>query len=395
MTGPGLAGTETMGRNNNSVKSTQNLTLQQIEKIKQSLNEKQKEKAMTSQKGKPAHIKYDPKKVLENDVPGEKFLIIHRVDENKTMRDFSPILLETVLRNATSNGKTETKFLKSGDILIKTENVKQAQQLVKITGIMEAIIEVKEHKTMNSCKGVVRAYELQHEEPETLLDYLKPQNVIDVKFHTKTINGKTTKTGVVFLTFGVNEVPEYLTIGLLRIRVRPFIPTPMRCFACHKYGHLSKHCNRKETPTCYNCNNEKHIHNRDDRCTNEPFCINCKQTGHNSYNRNCTEYKRQVEIMTIKVTQKVSMAEAVKRSNINRKTYSEVAGTNTQNECKCQHCTFHNKKSTQTVPSNKRTRTPKVESQESSTDEELVKRVRVNTRDIDEEDWVEDQMNIE
>ena len=41
MTGPGLAGTETMGRNNNSVKSTQNLTLQQIEKIKQSLNEKQ------------------------------------------------------------------------------------------------------------------------------------------------------------------------------------------------------------------------------------------------------------------------------------------------------------------------------------------------------------------
>ena len=335
---------------------------------------------------------------MENNVPGEKFLIIHRIDENKTMRDFSPILLETVIKNATNNGNTESKFLKSGDILLKTENLKQAQQLIRLTEIMGASIEVKEHKTMNSSKGVIRAYELQNEDQESLLSYLKPQNVTDLRFHTVTTNGTTKKTGIVFITFGTREVPEYLTVGLLRVRVRPYIPTPMRCFSCHKFGHLAKHCNMKDTPTCYNCNNTKHIHNREDKCLNESYCVNCKQSGHNSYNRNCTEYKRQIDILTIKVTQHVSMAEAVKRSNLNRKSYAEVTNTQVQQECNCKHCNYHNKKTTPIININKRTRPERTISQEISTDEETAKKLRANTtniRDIENYDWLNDDMNTE
>lgn len=400
MTGPGPAGNSTMGKNNNNNKTTQNLTPEEIEKIKQSLNNKQKEKTIIKPKDntvKTENINYDAKKVLENNVPGEKFLIIHRTDENKTMRDFSPILLETVIRNATNNGKTESKFLKSGDILIKTENVKQAQQLVKLIGIMGTSVEVKEHRTMNSSKGVIRAYELQNEERETLLTYLKSQNVTDVQFHTKTINGTLIKTGIVFITFGTREIPEYLTVGLLRVRVRPYIPKPMRCFTCHKFGHLSKYCSLKETPTCYNCNNVKHIHNREEKCTKESFCVNCKQAGHNSYNRNCTEYKRQVDILTIKVTQQVSMAEAVKRSNINRETYAQIA-SQSQDICKCQHCTYHKQKTTPTININnsKRSRTPKTNSLELTTDEEETKKIKISSTDIEiEENWQDDDMSTE
>jgi hypothetical protein len=61
-----------------------------------------------------ANVRYDKTKYLQNDTEGSKYLIMHRTDSNKTMRDFSPILLETVIKNATQNSKLEVKFLKSG-----------------------------------------------------------------------------------------------------------------------------------------------------------------------------------------------------------------------------------------------------------------------------------------
>lgn len=346
------------------------------------------------------NIRYDFKTQLTNNTEGEKYLIMHRVDENKTMRNFSPILLETALKNAAQSGKTECKFLKSGDLLIKTQNLRQAQNIIKITGILDAAIQVTEHKTMNSSKGVIRAYELQNEDKETLLDYLKPQNVIDIRMHQKTINGTTVNTGLVFVTFGVSALPEYLTVGLLRLRVRPYIPTPMRCFACHKFGHLSKFCNIKDNPTCYNCSNAKHIHNKEDKCKEAAFCVNCQQPGHNSYNRNCTEYKRQTEIQTIRVTQNVSMAEAVKRSNLNRISYAQITSTQINKSpeietiCACKHCNFHNKKETQqTNNTYKRTRPQNPNKQDLSTDEESTKKIRINMEehmdDEEEEEMIE------
>jgi hypothetical protein len=394
VTGPGLAGSGIMGTTKNN-KSTAKVTPTQLAMIQKDLLAKEKEKQKLSQvtRNKNVNIHYDSTKQLSNNTEGEKYLIIHRLDDNKTMRDISPILLETAIKNATQNGSTECKFLKSGDILIKAKTLRQAQNLIKITGILDAKIQVTEHKTMNSCKGVIRAYELKNEDSDTLLEYLKEQKVTDIKMLTSTINGHTTNTGVVFVTFGVNVLPEYLTIGLLRVRVRPYIPTPMRCFACHKFGHLSKHCTLKDSPTCYNCNNTKHIHNKEDKCTNPAFCVNCGETSHNSYNRNCKEYRRQVEIQTIRVTQNVSMAEAVKRSNMNRVTYAQVTTAQTENDCKCQHCNYHNKKDTavnNNNNNNKRPRPPRAEGQELTTDEETFKKKRVQSatfmNDEDEEE---------
>jgi hypothetical protein len=399
---PGPAGKTKMGNKNKFKKSTVKLTPEQIATIKNELHNKQSSTPTMIHKNlanSTENVKYDNKKVLTNDTDGPKYLIMHRTDDNKTMRDYSPILLETVIKNATNNAKVEVKFLKSGDVLIKTENVKQAQNLIKLTGIMDTTVEVYEHKTMNSSKGVIRAYELQNENKETLLDYLKAQNVTDLHFHSRITNGTTLNTGLVFVTFGVNVLPEYLTVGFLRLVVRPYIPSPMRCFVCHKYGHLSKHCNIKDTPTCYNCNKAKHIHTKEEKCTEISHCVNCNETGHNSYNRTCTEYKRQVEIQTIKATQNVSMAEAVKRFNINKKSFAQVTATATQ--CTCKHCEYHNKteRSPEATTSKmqdannapKRARQQKINSNDLNTDEEYHKKLKVN--DIESDAYDDEEMN--
>jgi hypothetical protein len=328
------------------------------------------------------NIRFDRNKTLNNNIDGEKFLIIHRTDEGRTMKDMSPILLETALKNATSNGNFTCKVLKSGDILVKTENKKQAEKLIKLVGIMDANIEVNEHKTLNTSKGVMSAYELKAENPERLLEYLKQQNVIDVKMHTKTINGNTFNTGLVFLTFGVADLPEYLTVGVLRIRVRPYIPAPIRCFACHKFGHFAKQCNMQDAATCYNCNKTKHIHDRNEKCTDDPICVNCNEQGHNSYSKNCSQYKRQLDIQFIRISQKVSFSEAVKRSNVKQKTYANVTATETPQAqmCTCAHCDYHKQSTSKTEPK-KRERQKKSDSPDLTTDEETAKRMRVQQID--------------
>lgn len=364
MTGPPGSPVLKMGKNNkNSKSSTQN------------------ERGTIIQTTLTKNLKYDNTKKLSNEIEGQKHLIIHRTDEGRTMKDISPILLETALNAATNNSKLEIKMLKSGDILIKTENTKTANNLIKLSGIMEANVTVTEHKTLNSSKGVISAYELKNEEHERLLQYLKSQNVIDLKLHTKTFNGATYQTGLVFLTFGTGELPEYINVGLLRLRVRPYIPNPIRCFVCHKFGHISQHCSIKDNPSCYNCNESKHIYNKEEKCNKIAKCANCKTEGHNAYNRNCKEYKRQIEIQTVKTTQKVSFSEAVKRVNTNNKTYAQMTATTSTTQCTCSHCEYHSNsqvKSNIDVKNNNKRIRENNSSQENSTEDEDYKKMRVS-----------------
>lgn len=315
--------------------------------VKQIKTNEMEKKISTDNSQNTNNLGFDKNKKLSNEIEGEKYLIVHRTDDGLTMKDMSPILLATALKTVTNNGSITCRTLKSGDILVKTENVKIAKSLITLTRITHANIEVTEHRTLNTCRGVVSAYELKYEEEDTLLEYLKSQNVTKIQFHMKNVGSERIKSGLAFVTFGTNEPPEYLTIGCLKLKVRPYIPAPMRCFACHKFGHISKVCPIQSAPKCYNCNDNKHIQTRDEKCTRQPKCANCGSNEHNSYNRTCNELQRQVSIQTIKVTQKVSFSEAVKRSNLQRNTYAQVTANNSNTnstkttQCQCPHCNYH------------------------------------------------------
>ena len=54
--------------------------------------------------------------------------------------------------------------------------------------------------------------------------------------------GKMIPTNTLFLTFGSQELPKEITVGYLKVKVALFVPNPMRCFNCNKFGHTSQHC---------------------------------------------------------------------------------------------------------------------------------------------------------
>ncbi|KAF0288377.1 Nucleic-acid-binding protein from mobile element jockey [Amphibalanus amphitrite] len=118
----------------------------------------------------------------------------------------------------------------------------------------------------------------------------------------------TVWTNNIILTFDSTDLPSEIRVGYVKVRVRPFVPAPMRCFRCQRFGHTKDNCRGR--PTCSKCASQDHT---DETCDSEtPRCVNCGegQTPHSAYDRSCPAYVKEKEIMTIKATRNLSFKEA-------------------------------------------------------------------------------------
>jgi hypothetical protein len=284
---------------------------------------------------------FDKTKKLLNNVVGQKFITIKRVHDTLTMRDMSMLLLERAITTAAGGKVDACRMSRAGVLTVKTQNVKQALSLIKLTQITQDIqVVVEENAALSTTKAVIYGYELKHEDEEELQEHLKSQNVVKVEMVTRNTDSGKVKTGTVFVTFGTPEMPETLTIGPIQYRTTLYIPKPMRCFNCHQFGHISRRCQSAETPKCYNCNDAKHLTDKSEKCNKNPYCVACKSTEHNSYHRECPALIRETKIITIKTTQRVTFPEAVKQYNTTQiKTQESYAATLKGNmktcTCKC------------------------------------------------------------
>ena len=110
-----------------------------------------------------------------------------------------------------------------------------------------------------------------------------------------------------------------------KVKVDTYIPNPLRCFKCQRYGHHKMNCKRELA--CARCGVVGH---EDKECTSKPHCVNC-DGDHGSFSRDCTAWKKEKEIQTIKITRGISFPEARKIVELTNNTpttaiaYSDVA----------------------------------------------------------------------
>lgn len=88
------------------------------------------------------------------------------------------------------------------------------------------------------------------------------------------------------------------------LTVRPYIPSPMRCYKCQKFGHTSQRCDGPSI--CGDCGKEQHDGLE---CSPPPKCVNCSGE-HAPRSRQCPKYKQEKVIQEIKVINKLSYPEA-------------------------------------------------------------------------------------
>ncbi|GBO14066.1 hypothetical protein AVEN_231099-1 [Araneus ventricosus] len=92
----------------------------------------------------------------------------------------------------------------------------------------------------------------------------------------------------------------------MRLSVRPYISSPLRCFQCQRFGHSKTSC--RGTLTCARCAEVGHDSSH---CTAAERCVNCKEA-HTSFSRNCSAWKLEKEIVATKIKKQISYPEARK-----------------------------------------------------------------------------------
>ena len=94
-------------------------------------------------------------------------------------------------------------------------------------------------------------------------------------------------------------------MAYFRVNVEVYIPNPLRCHNCQKYGHHEDRCSKD--PICSKCG--QIAEHSESRCTNELHCVNCGEK-HNADSKECRIWHKEKEILRIKLTRNISFVEA-------------------------------------------------------------------------------------
>ncbi|GBO24984.1 hypothetical protein AVEN_178583-1 [Araneus ventricosus] len=234
------------------------------------------------------------------------YFIIHRIStKNETFHNVSPFLVEKGITSNVGEVKS-TKKLRSGDLLVEVESPKQAKQIAKLNSLSTIPVTVNPHATLNSSKGVISCGELLNESVEKITEELSSQGVTHVRRITIRRDGQLLNTKHLILTFDSAKLPEHIKAGYMRLSVRTYIPNPLRCFKCQRFGHSKTSC--RGTLACARCAEVGH---ESTDCTRAEKCVNCKGE-HTSFSRNCSAWKQEKEIISTKIKKQISYQEARK-----------------------------------------------------------------------------------
>ena len=226
------------------------------------------------------------------------------------------------------------KRLRDGSFLVECGKRAQAQNLLQTNRFNNRPVKVSIHKTLNSSRGVIRCRDLADMSEVEIRDELRDQGVVGVKKE-----GEVIPTNTLFLTFGSPDLPKEITVGYLKVKVALFVPNPMRCFNCNKFGYTSQRC--KVAAKCPGCGKDKH----EGRCEGPKLCSNCNGP-HASSAKDCPVWQKEKEIQRVLDEKRISFPEArqlveAKMPTVvsGGKTYAAAASTSRESKSvECQTC---------------------------------------------------------
>lgn len=240
----------------------------------------------------------------------------------------SPCLLYKDITKTLGNVKMIKKCA-NGTLLLEVSSDKQSIKATEIKKLGEFDVKIEPHKKLNNSQGVIYCRDLIHSSTDEILEETSQFGVTNVRRIERREGGELKPTPLVILTFNTTKAPESIKIAFYKLKVRPFIPNPLRCFRCLRFGHTSLKCKSKEE-IC-NCGCPKH---EGTECQ-QSQCVNCGEN-HSSRSPRCPVFIKEKEIQRLKVTLEISYPKARAMANgkslVNPiKSFAEAVKNRTQN----------------------------------------------------------------
>ena len=233
-----------------------------------------------------------------------RFLVIGSADD-ETLKMLSPFAIQKGLQGLAGEPKT-VKKLRNGSLLVECSTESHSKNLLKSKSLCGISITVNPHTYLNSSKGVIRSRDLEGVSEEEICENLSSQGVTSVKRIKVRRNNELVPTNTFILTFDVPTLPNSVKAGYLHIPVVPYIPNPLRCFKCNKFGHGQNTC--RNILTCARCGQLDH---ESKACQNDMACTNCGGKDF-AYSRECPKWKLEKMVQQVKVERNLSFTEARK-----------------------------------------------------------------------------------
>ena len=182
-----------------------------------------------------------------------RFLVI--TANNHEPIKFSIFAIQKLLKCAVGD-VANAKKLANGSILLEVVSKQQEKNALAMKMWVDIPISVTPHRSLNSSRGVIRCREFRDCDDTEVLDALRSQGVFEVKHIFTKRNGNNEPTNTFILSFNTPTPPKSVKAAYMKVVVEPYIPNPLRCFKCQKFGHGKNNCNR--SAVCSKCGQEGH-----------------------------------------------------------------------------------------------------------------------------------------
>ena len=224
-----------------------------------------------------------------------------------------------------ARGEVKAVEAKADSLRVVCFNVVQVDALLKTTSIMGIPVKVTRPWSQNKkpaepkpFRGVIHNVDLDMTDD----DIAEETGATSVKRLTRVESGDLVQTTTVALTFK-EEPPKTVNIGFYRFRVCRFIPAPIRCGRCQRFGHPTSACRSKQA-RCVRCGGG---HGFED-CPNkgkeqQARCVNCGEN-HSAAYKGCRRYQEVKETLRIVGKERLSYADALKKQKQEAKNKAPV-----------------------------------------------------------------------
>lgn len=205
-----------------------------------------------------------------------------------------------------------------GYLRIYPKNHKQRQEILKLTkiGSCEVLItepfalhnknQTSKHNSNTgptppqALKGVIRGVSTELTDDE-IQSTTGAQYVNRIQTYSHGIQSPST---TVILSFtDTDTLPDKVKIGLIYYKVDKYIPNPIRCDKCQKFGHTTKNC-RATVPVCSYCSGD-HTYNT---CPNKEQLAKCANCGgnHSAAYKKCPKFQECKETLKLKTKHNIT-----------------------------------------------------------------------------------------